>query len=132
MCGMGNITLHLPLAPELDFAPLEELSWVHTLALALDVLVVLAVVVGLAFLAMGLHEAVARRTGAGRPPLDALRYPLAHEVLSSSARWHGVEGNVLRARGRAALARVFGASWWRTVLTEPRGAGQSEPGRRAG
>lgn len=125
MCGY--FTIHLPLDLELDLAPLEELSWVHTLALVLDGLVVLAVAVGLVFLALGLRDALLR-PALRRLPLDPLRYPLVHAVLCSSRRWHGAEGNVLRARGRAALARVFGASWWRTVLTERAVRGRPSPG----
>ncbi|MEW5743306.1 MAG: hypothetical protein AB1938_30635 [Myxococcota bacterium] len=119
---MGNFPIFLPVIDAPTYEQVEstarEFSWTLAVAWGLGILAVLAVLGAVGFVAMSLRDRWRGQRKLRRIPLDPLRHAAAYRILTSPVAWRGCEGRDLRARGRAALTRVFGPGFWRTLLTE--------------
>ncbi|MFZ5442089.1 MAG: hypothetical protein ACOZQL_18930 [Myxococcota bacterium] len=115
MCGMGNVSTHLPLFDDFEFVDLSAFSPALVIA---NVLAALVLGGGLALVAYVALAAVNRFRRRLRPAVDPSKLPRTFATLDEPARWRGSDGTVLRSHGRAALERVFGRSPWRTLMTE--------------
>jgi hypothetical protein len=106
MCGMGSWNIHIPMEDLLRFQ-VEVPQEVLIAAEVFQVSLVLACLCAGLFVVLCLRDAWLDRRARVRDVLvDARRFPVSHQVLTSPKLWRSRPGALFREAGRRALARI--------------------------